>query len=52
MISWIEIDNYRGFEHLKVEGLSRVSLIVGANNAGKTALLEAVEAVASVWLQN
>lgn len=48
LITGLEIDNFRCFKRLRVEGLTRVNLIVGANNAGKTALLEAVEAVASV----
>jgi hypothetical protein len=46
-ITSIEIENFRCFKKLRVEGLGVVNLIVGANNAGKTALLEAVEAVAS-----
>jgi len=46
-IGSIEIQNFRCFERLRVDGLNQVNVIVGANNAGKTVLLEAVEAVAS-----
>lgn len=39
----IEINGYRGFARFRAEGFERVNLIVGRNNAGKTALLEALE---------
>ncbi|MGK7943680.1 MAG: ATP/GTP-binding protein [Microcystaceae cyanobacterium] len=42
MITEIEIENFRCFEHTKIEGLARVNLIGGKNNSGKTALLEAI----------
>ncbi|WP_198648988.1 ATP/GTP-binding protein [Cyanothece sp. BG0011] len=42
MIRDIEIENFRCFEHTKVEGFERVNLIGGKNNSGKTALLEAI----------
>ncbi|MGK7956210.1 MAG: AAA family ATPase, partial [Crocosphaera sp.] len=38
----IEIENFRCFEHTKIEGFERVNLIGGKNNSGKTALLEAI----------
>lgn len=47
VIAALQIENYRCFEELRVDGLTQVSLIVGANNSGKTALLEAFEAVTS-----
>lgn len=37
------VDAYRRFQGLRVEGLQRVNLFVGANNSGKTSLLEAVQ---------
>jgi len=47
LLSQIEIQDYRLFKRLHFDGLTRVNLIVGRNNSGKTALLEAVEAVVS-----
>ena len=38
----LEITNVRCFEHLTIEKLGRVNLIVGKNSVGKTALLEAL----------
>ena len=38
----LQILRYRCFEHLTIERLGRVNLIVGRNNVGKTALLEAL----------
>jgi energy-coupling factor transporter ATP-binding protein EcfA2 len=43
----IEFSNYRGFEHYDVDGLSRVNLLVGRNNCGKTSILEAINILAS-----
>jgi AAA15 family ATPase/GTPase len=42
MITSIEIENFRCFDYTKIEGFSRVNLIGGKNNSGKTALLEAI----------
>jgi len=42
MIPSFEIKNYRLFKHLTIDKLSRVNLITGKNNVGKTALLEAL----------
>lgn len=42
LLDSLEIKGYRCFEHLKIEKLGRVNLIVGKNNVGKTALLEAL----------
>lgn len=39
----LEIRNFRNFEHLQIERLGRVNLIVGKNNVGKTSLLEALQ---------
>jgi hypothetical protein len=36
------IRGYRGFKELKLDRLSRVNLIVGKNNVGKTSVLEAL----------
>ena len=53
LLGSLEIKGYRCFEHLKIEKLGRVNLIVGKNNVGKTALLEALWlwSDGSDWLQ-
>jgi len=43
----LEIKNFRCFEHLTIEKLGRVNLIVGKNSVGKTCLLEALQILAS-----
>jgi hypothetical protein len=40
MYTSVTIENLRGIRRLVVEGLSRVNLIVGRNNTGKTTVLE------------
>jgi predicted ATPase len=42
MISEIEIENFKCFEHLKISDCKRINVIVGDNGAGKTALLEGI----------
>ena len=42
MLKEIDIQNFRCFEQIKISGFERVNLIGGKNNAGKTALLEAL----------
>jgi len=42
MLTSLEINNFRCFESLKLNQLSRINLIAGKNNVGKTALLEAI----------
>ncbi|VFM94904.1 MAG: AAA ATPase domain-containing protein [Candidatus Kentron sp. G] len=42
MIHSFEAENFRLFDKIKINRLNRVNLIVGKNNAGKTALLEAL----------
>lgn len=48
LLDSLEIKGYRCFEHLTIEKLGRVNLIVGKNNVGKTALLEALW----IWAKN
>ena len=38
----IEISNFRGIDHLKVEDFARVNILVGQNNCGKSTVLEAL----------
>lgn len=47
LIESVTVEKFRCFDKLEVQGLSRVNLFVGANNTGKTALLEALETVVS-----
>lgn len=42
MIDNVEINNFRGIQHGKIDGLSRVNLFFGKNNCGKSSLLEAI----------
>ncbi|KFA91796.1 AAA family ATPase [Archangium violaceum] len=42
MFTYATIENFRGIEQLTVSGMGRVNLIIGKNDAGKTALMEAV----------
>lgn len=42
MISTLELQQFRGLEHVKFENLGRANLIVGGNNTGKTSVLESL----------
>ncbi|MFN0014287.1 MAG: AAA family ATPase [Saprospiraceae bacterium] len=42
MLDHLDIRNFRIFEELRINGLNRINLFAGKNNAGKTALLEAL----------
>jgi hypothetical protein len=43
MLTSLRVTGFRDLSSLSMEGLSRVNLLVGENNAGKTSVLEAVE---------
>lgn len=43
MLTSLRIQGFRGFADYSVEHLARVNLFVGANNSGKTSILEAAE---------
>ncbi|MEM6251782.1 MAG: AAA family ATPase [Cyanobacteria bacterium P01_D01_bin.156] len=47
MLSSFQVRNFRLFQDIKVKKLSRVNLIVGKNNAGKSTFLEALELYSS-----
>ena len=47
MLNSFFIKNFRLFRHLTAEGLGRVNLVVGRNNVGKSAFLEAIEVYVS-----
>ena len=38
----ISIANFRGFDHLIINDFANVNVFVGANNVGKTSILEAL----------
>lgn len=42
MITSFTIDRYRSIKHLELTGLRNINLLVGANNSGKSSVLEAV----------
>ena len=42
ILNSLEIQGFRAFDHLKIEKLGQVNLIVGKNNIGKSCLLEAI----------
>jgi AAA domain, putative AbiEii toxin, Type IV TA system len=42
MISAATVERFRGLRRLEVQGFGRVNLVIGKNDCGKTALLEAI----------
>lgn|SRR5574344_2367 len=42
LFSAVDIISFRGFTNLQIKNLSRINLFVGANNSGKTSVLEAI----------
>src|SRR5439155_17958717 len=55
MVKTFNIQNFRCFRNVSLDGLKRFNIIVGDNGSGKTSLLEAMFLVASaspgVWLK-
>lgn len=47
MLESLLVERFRLFRHMEVRNFGRVNLIVGKNNVGKTALLEAIQLYAS-----
>lgn len=45
MISELYIGQYRGIKHLKLDNLGAINIIAGANNVGKTSLLEVIRSL-------
>ena len=45
-LTHIEIDGFRGLRRLALGPLSRVNVLVGGNNSGKTSVLEAISILA------
>ena len=52
MYSSIRIAGYRGLKSFRLTGLGRVNLLVGANNSGKTSILECIELLRSAGSPN
>ena len=50
MFTYARIENFRGIERLEVSGMGRVNLIIGRNDAGKTAMMEAI--VMAGWAED
>ncbi len=48
-IDSIQIDNFRGIEHLDLEFDPRFTLLVGDNGSGKTSILSAVSVALGIW---
>jgi AAA15 family ATPase/GTPase len=42
LIENLTIKNFRGFDSLNIDGLSKINLFVGKNNSGKTSILESI----------
>ena len=42
LLEELRIKNFRGFDSLEIRGLSKINLLVGKNNSGKTSVLEAL----------
>lgn len=42
MVTKFKVENFKGFENLELTNLSRINLVGGKNNVGKTSLLEAL----------
>lgn len=47
MMNSLIIEKFKLFDHLEIKSLSRINLIVGKNNVGKSTLLEALKLYAS-----
>lgn len=45
MISELTIENYRGIRNLKLDNLGKINIIAGANNTGKTSILEVIRSL-------
>ena len=43
MLKSLIINNFRCFQSFELQQLSRVNLLVGMNNSGKTSILEAIQ---------
>ena len=49
MIEALKVENFKSFHRLNLDKLTRFTLISGANNVGKSSLLEAIFLLYNVW---
>ena len=47
-LDYFYVHNFRGLNHLKLEDFSNVNIFVGANNSGKTSILEALKDIIKI----
>lgn len=47
MISELYIEKYRGIQNLRLEKLGKINIIAGANNTGKTSILEVIRSLSA-----
>lgn len=52
MLEGIRLEQFRCFEHLEISDFSRVNLIVGKSNSGKSCLLDAIEILSQPNMQS
>jgi len=48
----IEINQYRGIKNMTLDNLSRVNVLVGENNSGKTSILEAIQLLSNPFSES
>ena len=48
-ISSLCIDNFKSIRHLEIDNIDNALILVGKNSTGKTAVLDAVRAVAGMY---
>ncbi len=42
MIKHLEINNFRGIDHIELDGMGRLNIISGKKNVGKSTILESL----------
>ena len=48
MIKDLYIENFRGFDKLKIDNIKKINFLVGKNNCGKTSILEAIAIISGM----
>ena len=52
MLKSIQIEGFRGIRTGKLEGLSRINILIGPNGCGKSTILEAIHITAASWFRH